>query len=276
MHQIWTNPSLQRNTVLLNKSEAEMFTCFKWSKIDSCSNTINTITLMPGFEYIFKYMEPDKGNVVSIKAIAIDFYKDCLKVKRIDILPERYNSCNMVTECCCAPINVQRCDDTDILFIPIANIIDIKSLDDKKHNREVKVLILGISAEIVKAIIINMSIFDDKYENAVKQITLEAGKTYDISYMMNNTIYNCTGKIVRIEEDDDNTNVSSPSCCHVREHIRDCNSSYIGFDDVSKEEFMNANPVKRVRITMDTSEMFDGGYETILLGSIIDCTLIDQ
>lgn len=278
MHQIWTNPSLQRNVVLANGNKSEMIGCLKWSKIDSCRNEINTITVMPGLEYAFKYMEPDTGNMVSIKAIAIDFFKDCIKVKCIERLQEQnsvFNNCHMHMGCQCIENYTVKNDETDILFIPTANIINIKECLYDKRNKEVRVLILGISAEIVKAIVINMSIFDDRYEDAVKKITLEAGKIYDISYMENNTIYNCTGKIVHIEEDD-NSVINTPPCCHVREHVRNCDSYYMGFDDVSKEEFMNANPVNRVKIIMDTSEMFSGDYETIFLDSIRDCTLVDN
>ena len=275
MHQIWTNPSLQRNKILANGSNSELINCLKWSRIDSSGAIIDSILLMPGLEYVFRYIDPDDGNMVSIKATALTFYKDCIKVKCIEKMLSRmqFNNCHSFSGCMCTPIVNSKNDETDILFIPIANIIDIKILD--KNDEEVRVMILGISAEIVKAIIVNMSIFDDRLENAVKKVTLEVGKTYDISYIKNNTIYDCTGKIVLIEEDHNDT-IANNHCGHVREHVRDSDSHYIEFDDMSKEEFMSAQPVRRVKIVVDTSEMFNGDHEIILLDSIRDCTLINM
>ena len=274
MHQIWTNPSMQRNVHLVRGNKYELMKCGKITKTGIDNNT-RSIVVIPGLEYAFEYISPDTADSVSIECIVLDLYNDCVKVKRINDVSNKHDRTRHENKCTvCAMLDSRKNVDDNTLFIPTANILDVKCVYTNRHKEEVRVMILGISAEIVKAIIINMNIFDDRYESAVKKVTLECGKMYDIMYKRNGTVYNCIGRAISIEEDD-RSHPAENECCHVREHVNHHNHSYIEFDDVSKAEFMEAKPVKRVKITLDVSETFCGDYETILLGDIIDCTAID-
>ena len=239
---------------------------------------------MPNIEYIFTYIDPKTGNKVSIKALAIGFFKDCIKVKYInDTQNSVCTHCpnkkanNIIARCSCIlnPPDVYKYNGPEIIFIPIENILNINYIVSEKYNGEVRVMLLGISAEVVKAIIIRMAIFDDKVEDAVKNITLEAGKVYDFTYISGNNICSKRSKVVKIEEVE-GCIYSRPSSNYVREHVGAHNSVYVNFNDATKEEFMQARPAKKVKIIVDVSSDGSGIYETIMLDCIRDCTIIED
>lgn len=275
MHQIWTNPSLQRNVFLANESSSELVKCLKITKANK------SILLMPNFEYSFTYIDPMTGANISIRALAVEFFHDCIKVKCIP--NEHKCSCCCKNErvvdktvgCSCVfnPPDISKYNNPATLFIPIANLINVEYIKSEKYRGEVRVMLLGISAEVVKAIIIRMAIFDDNVENAVKNVTLEAGKVYDFTYVCGNNIHNNKAKVVRIEEVE-GCICSRPNSDYVREHIGAHNSVYVNFNDANKEEFMQARPAKKVKIIVDISADGSGIYETIMLDCIRDCILI--
>ena len=120
-----------------------------------------------------------------------------------------------------------------------------------------------------------MAFFEDNFEETVKLVDLETGNIYDLVYESNDgSIYESRAKVVSIEE------VSDDTCCkpgkgYVREHVGCHNSVYINCE-CSKDEFMQDPPVKKIRIIVDTSETYNGQYESIMLDTIRDCTLIEE
>lgn len=285
MHQIWTNPSLQRSIVQLSGYNAELINCLKLSRLDSLVNADHSIFLVPNMEYIFTYIDPDTGMPKSIKALTEAFYEDCIKVKYLDEsknevchkCPNRKaTTIGPVKKCSCIlnPITISKYNGPQVFFIPIANLINVTHVTTDKYNGEVRVMLLGISAEVVKAIIIRMAIFDDKVEDAVRNVTLEVGKTYDFTYVSGNNIRSTRAKVVNIEEVE-GCICSRPGNDYVREHIGAHNSVYVNFNDATKEEFMHARPAKKVKIVVDVSNDESGIYETIMLDCIRDCTLSD-
>jgi len=139
-------------------------------------------------------------------------------------------------------------------------------------NGVVRVMLLGISATTVKAVVVKLAFFDDNYEEAAKLVDLKVGNVYEITYETDNgTIYTNSGKIVSIEE------LSEGVCCapYVRECVGFHNSVY-NSPTCSKDEFMNAPPARKIKITLDTSSDYSGMYESIMLSMIRDCNLITE
>ena len=254
--------------------------------MDSLVNANYSIFLVPNMEYIFTYIDPDTGMPKSIKALTEAFYEDCIKVKYLDEsknevchkCPNRKaTTIGLVKKCSCIlnPITISKYNGPQVFFIPIANLINVTHVPTDKYNGEVRVMLLGISAEVVKAIIIRMAIFDDKIEDAVKHVTLEAGKVYDLTYISKDHVYTNRFRVVSIEEDN-GCPCSKPGNGYVREHIGFHNSIYVNFNDTTKEEFISANPVKKVKIIVEDTENDSGLVSSIMLDCIRDCTLIDD
>lgn len=287
MHQIWTNPSLQRNIIRISERKAELINSLRLTILDPIADVEHNICLNPNMEYIFTYIDPDTGDIKSIKALADAFYHDCIKVKYLSdtshnelcVRCPNYKkaSIGLIKKCHC-PINpptISKYTGPQVLFIPINNIINVMNIPVDKYNGEVRVMLLGISAEIVKAIVIRMAIFDDKFEDAVKQVTLEVGKVYELTYESRGHIYTNKVKVISIEEDN-GCPCSKPGNGYVREHVGMYNSIYVNINDATKEEFISANPVKKVKIIVEDADNTSEMTASIMLDCIRDCTLIDS
>ena len=201
--------------------------------------------------------------------------------------------------------DISKYDEPNTFFIPVANIMDMSYLkngnsssssdNDSKEEGEIHVMLLGISATTIKAIVVRLEFFDDKIEDAVRLVDLEVGGIYDLTYecIHRETIYESRVKVVKIEEcrnerehycccgrhdvgDDYNQNCK-PGKGFVRENVGFNNSVYIYHDcRNTKDDYMQAPPVRKIKITVDTSEDFEGRYETIMLDSIKDCRLVSK
>lgn len=171
--------------------------------------------------------------------------------------------------------------------IPIRNIYDISYASDKHpnpsgegcdKNKEVKVVLLGISADVVKAVIVNLKMLMDGDENSMKDVTLKMGNDYNIAYYNNTekTIYEFDGKLISIRP----INKKPPECAPVRisEHVGMSNSIYnseCGCGSTDRDEFMEKEQNQNdIELKFDTSEFNAGSTETILLSWLRDCTLL--
>ena len=185
-------------------------------------------------------------------------------------------TCNCILN---PPLNTDY-DEPLVYFIPIANIIDIKYIgtqnDNKNKREDVHVMLLGISATMVKAIVLRLEFFDDAINDAVKYVEMKAGNIYDIAYEdKDGTIYESRAKVIRIEEDPDGCECCKPGKGFVRENVGGNNIIYTSCCH-HKNDFIQEPPVPLVKIIVDTSEDFSGRYETILLHEIRDCTLVSD
>lgn len=171
--------------------------------------------------------------------------------------------------------------------VPIRNIYDISYASDKHpnpsgegcdKNKEVKVVLLGISADVVKAVIVNLKMLMDGDENSMKDVTLKMGNDYNIAYYNNTekTIYEFDGKLISIRP----INKKPPECAPVRisEHVGMANSIYnseCGCESTDRDEFMEKEQNQNdIELKFDTSEFNAGSTETILLSWLRDCTLL--
>lgn len=166
--------------------------------------------------------------------------------------------------------------------IPIGNIVDVsyscKPIEPPKFpERGVEVVLLGISAELCRAVVVNLRMIYDGCDipDAIKDVNLEVGKKYTMAYYDSNskTIYEFDGKLISIKETD---RVGSAENI-VREVPGICNSLYQNRENVydAKVAYMTGEEIDHdVELVFDTSTDFSGEYHSIMLSAIRDCTYI--
>lgn len=299
--QIYSNPSYKRsftsNTINISQAKlARMLALPVGDKV---------ITIIPQFEYWFRFYDPVYGTIRKLKALVDDILdNNQIKVKYIKSENQDFVDCNKckckcqnwidnynsrkdrqkpmpTCNCILNPPDMSKYEGPTTLYIPIENLVGVvyvKSEKDKDCMKgETKVMLLGISAEMVKAIIIRMKFFDDSLPDAVKLVDVKVGGIYDIAYQdKDGTVYESRAKVVKIEEDDNHE-----QCRTGKGFVRECTGSdnivyYCCNRNHDKEDFMQSPPVKNVRLIVDTSEEFTGRYETIMLDTIRDCTLVTE
>lgn len=260
------------------------------------------ILVFPNMEYQFVFYDAKYGTRRTVTGLVTKVYEDQIKIKVLDIKKDAVdcsecknrNNCSKYQEiqtikqntapmptcnCVLNPPDISKYDGPTTYFIPVANIMSINYV---KFNPEIpkpkggtKVMLLGISATMVKAIIIHLEFFDDSIDNAVKYVDIQKDGIYNIAYeAKNGTIFEVYGKVHAINEVG-----GPPPRPHgpVRENVGFNNSVYIDGCDCNehtKDDFMKEPPVKRVEIIIDASDDFSGSYERIMLDSIRDCTLV--
>lgn len=270
-------------------------------------NDNKNIKVFTNMEYKFVFYNETYGTKETTIGLVMDVYPDQIKIKCIKKENGKVDcrNCGKIDcdkrkqwpsippmptcECILNPPDNSKYNEPTILFIPINNIMDISYINTNPpinnkpphhHKREgVKVMILGISATIVKAIVIQLKFFDDNCDEAVKYIELEKNKIYDITYEdKDGTIYESRAKIVNIEECNHNHHeIHHHHGPIVRENIGMYGEVYNDkcISETEKDHFMKEPPVRNVKLVVDTSDQFDGNYEVIMLNSIRDCSLVE-
>ncbi len=247
-------------------------------------------------EYKFNFLDSTYGIHKIITGLVTNVYKDQIKIKCFDLKKDMVdcnkchnrNNCDKagshilppIPTCNCIlnPPDISKYSEPKTYFIPIENIMDVSYIQSTnpdgaiKPKKGTKVMLLGISATVVKAIIIKLEFFDDNSEEAVKYVEIEKDKVYDFVHKCDGSILECRAKVVSIEECECNNTTISNSI--VRENIGFDNSVYR--IPHNKDNFMKEPPVRKIKITVDISESFNGNFEVIELDSIIDCTLIED
>lgn len=293
MQNIWTNPSLERSLEKRIISDTKLLNYLNIS-ISDFSNNKREVLVFVNREYNITFYNPIYGTKQSVKGLVQNIWEDKIKIKclkykkpiRNEDRMKNNNTCNCIYS---ENVNIEKYDDYEIYFIPIQNIMDIKYVNNSPNGNtnkkeRVKIMILGISATTLKAIIVRLSFFDDNFDEAVKYVDLKVGNIYDISYECphRQTIYETRAKVVKIEECEDDT----INCCNnkhnsfVREQVGFDNSVYVDGDQsyncCDKDDFIESKPVRKIKITIDTSETFEGRYEELMLDSIRDCSLVES
>lgn len=281
-----SNPETKR--IILNSGvDTNLLYCLKVSMTNADNGVITNTIIFPNMEYDLTFFDSTHAKLYTITALVEDVYEDQIKVKYL-----KNNNCKKCSNnttssittaqgmpnCSCIlnPPDLSKYEGPTTFFIPIMNILNVRYrwTPNNNHNdtSEVRVMLLGISATAVKAIIIRMAFFEDNLEEAVKLVDLKAGNIYDITYESNDgATYESRVKVMNIEECPDTP--CKPGKGYVREHVGCGNSVYTNCA-CSKDEFMSAPPMKKIRIIVDTSESFTGRYEAIMLDAIRDCTLV--
>ena len=277
------------------------------------------VLVFPNAEYQFTFYDADSLSTVSATGLVLDVSESMIKIKVAPERISRYNRCKCSIKTCkrynvCInggassiygaepPMPTCNCilnpPDTDskyadptTYYIPIANLLNVKYIagnngpgPNKPNNskkEDTVVMILGITATTVKAIVVRLKLIDDSLEDAIKYVDLEVGGIYNIAYVVREgrgckpTIYESVAKIVSIEEVAENCVQRGKG--FVRENVGIANTVYTSCDcSTDKDAFMNGAPVKHIKLVVDTSEDFSGRYESIMLDAIRDCTLIQS
>lgn len=297
---LWTNPSQERSTSLINNVTTELsnYARITISAMVDPSYGSKEVLVFPGMEYIIKYYDTKLGVIKNLVGLVEAVYGEneqvepCIWFKYKETNESctvECKSCNRacssknnaksipICNCVLNPPKSDKYTTPVTAYIPVRNILDIKfnrenmsPMEEAKRERGTRVMILGISATTVQAIVIHLEFFDDCLEDAVKYVDLSVGNIYNVVYLSkrDNTIYEFRGKLESIQEFIDEPCKNGKG--FVRETV-ECGNSVIS-SKASKKDFMEAPPVKKVKLIFDTSEDFSGHYTTITLDSIRDCS----
>lgn len=292
MNQIWTNPSALRSQVITTGIKSSLIECLKLSRVNPDTKQEAELIIFPNVEYNFTYFDDKTGEVCTAIGLVEKVYSDQIKIKikqsqiKTDSKDnyERY-SCHRSGshKNCVIDSNNPKYTGPTTLFIPIVNIASVSCICntiDKKDNKEgLYIMLMGISATVVTAVIVRLAFFDDCREEAIKYVNLEVGGVYDIAYEGNDgRIYENRAKVMQIEDNRNNFH-SRPR----RDYVRETRKEHVGFNNAiyidqtrNKDEFMTGVPVRDIEIIVDTSEFFTGCYESISLSAIRDVTLVEE
>ena len=133
-------------------------------------------------------------------------------------------------------------------------------------------MLLGISANIVKAIVVRLDFIEENLDDAIKYVELHKGGIYDLCYeTRDGTLFESRVKLMDIEEvPNDGTCGCRSKYGYVREHVGCSNAIYTRCHH-DKDDFLMSEPVRKIKLIVDTSEDFEGRYEAIMLDMVRDC-----
>lgn len=294
MNQIWTNPSALRSQVLTTGIKSSLVECLKLSRLNPDTKKETELIIFPNVEYQFTYFDDKTGEVCTAIGLVERVYSDQIKIKQYSQSEfnnkdrDDYEVCNYhkhkSPKNCVIASNDTKYTGPTTLFIPVANIVSASCIcnttDNKKDNKEgLYIMLMGISATVVTAVIVRLAFFDDCRNEAIKYVNLEVGGIYDIAYEGNDgRIYENRAKVMQIEDNRNNFH-SRPR----RDYVRETRKEHVGFNNAiyidqtrNKDEFMTGVPVRDIEIIVDTSEFFTGCYESISLSAIRDVTLVEE
>lgn len=197
-------------------------------------------------------------------------------------------------------------DAPAVVTIPIANISEVEyDLSSQQYpclppdntpKGGTKIVILGISATTIRAVIIRLEFLGDNCpcdnDDVVKVIDMQVGKKYNVTYVCNDadkTVYEIEGVLTQIietgspdEDKPDNckgTSTGNYQNSFVRQGKK---TEQVGFNNssyncsCSRDDFMHAEPIiNDVKFTFDTSEQFASSEEVVWLSMIRNVDLVD-
>lgn len=263
----------------------------------TCDNKTlkKTVYVFTDYEYTVTYydvytgsMRTITGLVSKIKGSATDVSSQYLTFKYI---PEKTTTENNETSfnrgpgCgCFNKPNTDKYDSPEIIDISVGSITDISyvagnPINPEKPKKGVEVVLLGISAEFVRAVCINLKLIDDCSEDAIRDIYMKVGGIYNVAYFdpAEKAIFELEGKLLSISET--NNNVLNDTIvrrtkeqCGLNNSIYNCNCP-----TTDKDDYINGDNIeKEVLLTFDCSGDFSGHYHTMKLSTIRDCKVISE
>ena len=261
-----------------------------------------TVFIFVGYEYTFEFFDYSIGrkNKITgrVDAIHGDNSNQMSQSISVTYLVNHSGTDDNTTSVTRGPIcgcqnkpNADKYNTTATVTIPVGNITDVlytgnNPIDpENKPKKGVEVVLLGISAEMVRAVAINLKMIDDSAEDAVKDIFMKVGGVYNIAYMdpVEKSMYEITGRLLAINETDNNVSNSNSV-------VRQCANEQCGLNNsiynagckcescsTDKDNFITSDIIeKEVLLTMDCSMDFSGHYHTVKLSTIRDCSVVDE
>lgn len=225
-------------------------------------------------------------------------YSACLEAGKFSNNTTNDTTSLAACNCIFNPPNIDKYDEPKVIFVPVQNIIAINYVkgncrcnngsnnNTNTGEENIRVMLLGITANIVKAIVIRLDFIEENLDEALKYVELHTGGIYDLTYVTRDdsclnggkcgyTTYQSRVKLMEIQEIDDESCPCNHKAGYVREHVGCCNAVYTSCHH-DKDDFMKAEPVRKIRLIVDTSETFEGRYESIMLDCVRDCTEVDE
>ena len=231
-----TNGSVRENKIFVNllRTESSIVDHMELSIYKStCDNRTlkKTVLIFIGYEYTVSFYDIESCNIVTLTGVVESFTGDNSNYANqyftLRYVPQNQSASDVDKEVTkglpnCSCVFNKPSDDK----YPVSTTVDIctsmimdinyatKGIPCPGLNEEgVKVVLLGISAEIVKAIVINLKMINDGCccSNPVKDVTLEVGNKYTISYFnsKDNAVYTFDGKLISITETDNSSTSNS-------------------------------------------------------------------
>lgn len=256
------------------------------TRTDLNKNT-KTVMVFPDMEYTISFFDISAHTRRTVTGLVTKVYKDQIKLKTVRPMDEKCN-CHSNTEtttpmpncnCVLNPPDTSKYDEFNMLFIPIQNIINVdyvmnnnKPPKNHCHKEDIRIMLLGISANIVKAIVVRLDFIEENLDDAIKYVELHKDGIYDLCYeTRDGTLFESRVKLVDIEEvSDDGTCGCRSKFGYVREHVGCANAVYTRCHH-DKDDFLMSEPVRKIKLIVDTSEDFEGRYEAIMLDMVRDC-----
>ena len=279
-------------------------TIYKTSTCDSKTYR-KIVNIMEGLEYIITYFDPEMmkkytitGMVESFSETANNASSRTLTIKCLPETPRGVKDIDDPTivrgmpRCTCVygkQTGFNKYSECIRYTIPLANISDIIPIPpecdvdpkDIKHRKGYKVMLLGLSATTLRAIVINLKLFADDSDDAIREIDLEIGKIYNILHYDHHAkaLFEFTGKLVNIIETNnppiDDTIVRESSVC--KKEIPGVGNSIYTSNEETKEDYLSSENIRNdIKLVFDTSETFNGVLESIMLSSIRDCEYVSD
>ena len=307
---------VSRNVAFVNAAaDLDKYLKLIFSYMDEDSNYETKERIVNVFkdrEYKISFYNPDKHSYETLTGLVVDFAgtdtTPAIILKYFDT-PKKDNECcpthdHSTCDCILADDKTKdKYASPKFITIPafsINNIIYIGPLmcatmpdsSPKPIKRKgVRYLLLGINANILKLMMVNLDFIDDKFEDAFKSINLKIGGKYNIVYTSNDykdhcngTIYEIEGTLVNIEEVCNSNNNSScivrmNNCEHPEEIVGVHNSIYCNCDVSSdKDKFLTGESCDMdIKLTFDTmTSPISGSYDIVYLSQIRDVDVIDD
>lgn len=272
---------------------------------NTCDNKIlkKTVYVFTDYEYEISFYDTNDGKRKTITGLVISV-NEAINGNSITIkyIPEKTSNSNNDADisvnrgpgcgCLYNKPDISKYDSPVTIIIPVANITDINyvagsnPITPNKPKKGVEVVLLGISAEFVRAVVINLKMIDDCADEAVKDVYLKVGGVYNIAYFDSNdkSMYELEGKLLSISET--KNNVSNNSIIHQTKRTEQCglnNSIYNSgcncedCNSTDKDDYMNSDGLENeVLLTFDCSSDFSSHYHTLKLSTVRDCTVISE
>ena len=261
------------------------------------------VMVFPGYEYQIVYWDTDNCCIVKATGLVQAVSESTITLKYFDFpisgdgespsvdtrtVQQGMPNCGCVfnkpnSKIYCGP---------NTAFIPVMNISDINysglaPSPCKPPKEMVKTVLLGISAEIVRAVSINLKMLEDNCDNAVKDIVLQVGNVYTVVYRdkKNRATYEFDGKLMGIAETNkeckDGVSIVRTPCDNCQTvgmgdsiyNAQNCDTC----NKTDKDAYMESDGLQNdVILTFDTSLTFTGDYENIMLSQIRDVKLLED
>lgn len=291
--------SKSKNFVKFIRTESSIVDHMELSLYKStCDNHTlkKTVLIFTGYEYMVTFFDIEAGKSRTLKGRIESFTGDnsANHYFTLRYVPECPKPDTSVTEVVkgmpnCGCVFNKPSDDK----YPVSKTVDVyvSMITDINYCAEcipqpcipkkgVKVVLLGIGAEIVRAVVVNLKLLEDGCgcEDAVRDVNLRTGNVYTIAFYnsKDNAMYEFDGKLVAIKETQNEP--SKDSVVRVSENCGLSNSIYNSKCDCGcMDDYLTSDPLKNdVLLTFDTSTDFSGEYQSIMLSWVRDCTPIKE